>query len=315
MWDFQLLAAMRSIESAMPLVLHRVLTCLGIAFGYLLATLAGAGIGFAVGAMLSDAPNAFGRMGAMGGFALFAWVLYKTRGFLLHGVWAGHLALLAALRRGEKVPTGWKLVDHAQGLVKSRFATAGELAALDTGIRNVLRCYPACFLDMQASLPWRHPRVTRALNRIAGEMSALADQLALAEALSPSVENPWRAARDTLGRCAASWPMLFRNLAWLHLFMNLGWLLAYLVIRAPFADIAALLPIDVPVWTEIFALVFSWALKTAFFEIIAAAALLPLSASLQESRRGWQSLVGECPALVELEQRAKEKRAPASAER
>lgn len=312
MWDFQLLAALRSIESAMPLVLHRVLTCLAIAFGYLFSALGGAGIGFAVGSMMGDAPNMFGSIGAVGGFVLFGWALYKTRGLLLHGVWAGHLAVLAALRRGEKPPTGWKLVDHARGLVKSRFATSGELAALDAGIRSVLRCYPTHFLDLQASLPWRHPGLTRALNWSAGEAATLAGQLALAEALSPSAGNPWRVTRDTLGRCAASWPMLFKNLAWLHLFMNFGWLLAYLVIRAPFADIAALLPIDVPVWTEIFALVFSWALKVAFFEIIAATALLQLSSSLQESRRGWQKTLGDCPALTELERRAKEKSAPAS---
>ncbi|HLF97827.1 MAG TPA: hypothetical protein VI457_11855 [Methylococcaceae bacterium] len=311
MWDFQLLAAMRSIESAMPLVLHRVLACLAIAFGYLLATLAGAGTSFAVGAMLGDAPNAFGSVGAVGGFVLFAWVLYKARGILLHGVWAGHLAVLAAVRAGEKAPTGWKLVDYARGLVKSRFPSAGELADLDSGIRGVLRCYPARLLDLQARLPWRHPWLTRALERIVGEMAALGGRLALTEALSPAAGNPWRVARDTLGRCAASWPMLFKNIAWLHLFTNLGWLLAYLVIRAPFADIAALLPVDVPVWTEIFALVFSWALKVAFFEIIAAAALLQLHSSLSPSRSGWQSRLGDCPALADLERRAKEKRASA----
>lgn len=306
MWDFQLLAATRSIESAMPLVLHRVLACLAIAFGYLFAALAGAGIGFAVGSMLGDTPNVFGSIGAAAGFTLFAWVLHKARGLLLHGVWAGHLAVLAALRCGEKAPSGWKLVDHARELVKSRFAAAGELAALDAGIRNVLRCYPAHLLDLQASLPWRHPWLTRALNRTAGEAATLAGQLALAEALSASAGNPWRAARDALGRCAASWPMLFRNLAWLHLFMNLGWLLAYLIIRVPFADIVSVLPMDVPVWTEIFALVFSWALKTAFFEIIAAAALLQLNSSLQDGRPGWQKILGDCPALTELERRAKE---------
>ena len=314
MWDFQLLAAMRSIESAMPLVLHRVVACLAIAFGYLLATLAGAGTGFALGSMLGDTPGPFGSGGAVAGFALLGWALYKTRGLLLHGVWAEHLAVLVALRNGEKPPTGWKLVEYARGLVKGRFPSAGELAALDTVIRDVLRCLPARLLDLPASLPWRHPRLSRALNGIAGEMSTLADQLALAEALSPSAGNPWRAAHDTVGCCAASWPMLFRNLAWLHLFMNFGWLVAYLLIRAPFADFAALLPIDVPVWTEIFALVFSWTVKAAFFDTIAAAALLQLSPSLQKSRRGWQSRLGDCPALAELERRAKEEKAPTSAE-
>lgn len=313
MWDFRLLAAMRSIESAMPLVLHRLLVCLAIAFGYLLSALAGAGAGFAAGAMLGNSPNVFGGIGAAGGFALFAWALYKARCFLLHGAWAGHLAVLSALRRGEKAPGGWKLVDYARGLVKSRFVTAGELAALEAGIRDVLRCYPARFVDLPASLPWRHPWLTRALNWTCGEMATLSRHLALAEALSTPDGNPWRATRAALGRCAASWPMLFKNLAWMHLFMNLGWLLAYLLIRVPFADIAALLPMDIPLWTEIFALLFSWVLKAAFFEIIAVAALLQLSASLSQSQRGWQRALGDCPALAELENRAEEGTAASAA--
>lgn len=304
MWDFQLLAALRSIESAMPLVLHRVLVCLGIAFGYLLATLAGAGTGFALGSTLSDAPGPFGSVGAVAGFVLFAWALFKAQGVLLHSAWGGHLALLAALRRGEKPPAGWKLVDHARGLVKARFPEAGELAALDVCIREVLRCYPARLLDIPASLPWRHPWLTVAVNRVVGEMATLAGQLALADALSPSV-NPWRAARDRLGNCAASWPLLFRNLAWLHLFMNLGWLAAYLLIREPFADLTAKFPVHVPVWTEVFALVFAWAVRAAFFDIIAAVALLQLGSTLQASRRGWQKSLGESPAMAELDRRAK----------
>jgi hypothetical protein len=306
MWDFQFLAALRSIESAMWLVLQRVLICLAIACGYLLATLSGAGVAFAVGSMLSEAPGAFASVGATGGFALFAWLLYKLRGVLLHGVWAGHLFALAALRRGESLPAGWELVRHARESVRGRFTAAGELAALDSAVRDALRLFPARFLDLRASLApsLRRPWLTQALNRVAAEMAVLAGQLARADALSPKAKNPWRAARDALGRCAASWPMLFKNLAWLHLFTNLGWLLAYLVIRVPFADIAALLPVAVPVWTEVFALLFSWALKAAFFDAIAAAALLQLSDSLRKSLPGWQARLGEHPALTELERRA-----------
>jgi hypothetical protein len=305
MWDFQLLAAIRSIETAMPLVFHRVLVCLAIACAYLLAVLAGAGVGFAAGSIF-DAPSVFASIGAAGGFALCGWLLYRARGALLHGVWAGHLAVLAAFRRGEHPPSGWELVRFARESVKNRFAEAGELAVLDGGIREVLRLFPARLLDLEARLPLTHLWLKRALNWSAGEMTTLAGQLALAQALSPSAGNPWRAARDTLGRCAASGPMLFKNLAWLHLFMNLGWLLSYLVIRVPAADITAMLPIAVPVWTEIFALLFSWVLKAAFFEIIAAAALLQLDDSLGGIRAGWETTLGDCPALSEIERRVRE---------
>ena len=48
MWDFNLMAAVRSIETSMAYVLYRLAFCLGAALGYLLATLAGAGtlVGF-----------------------------------------------------------------------------------------------------------------------------------------------------------------------------------------------------------------------------------------------------------------------------
>jgi len=105
MWDFDLMAAVRAIEKSMAYVLYRFAICLGAALGYLLATLAGAGTLVGFGSLAKHA-SSLGPLGAIIGFALIAWLMYKLRPTWLNAVNVRQLALLSDQERGEMLPGG-----------------------------------------------------------------------------------------------------------------------------------------------------------------------------------------------------------------
>ena len=142
MWDVNLLAAMRTIESTMPMVAYRFLICLAIGLAYLLSVLGGAGIGFGIGDYGNN-PGAFASVGAFAGFAVCVWLVYKFRYSRLHAVRASHLLILVENRDGHALPVGKAQVDYAKQQIAARFPSVSELAQLDGGLRACLRALPS----------------------------------------------------------------------------------------------------------------------------------------------------------------------------
>ncbi len=113
MWNFNLLAATRTVEAAMPFILYRLAVCLGIAVASLFAALAGAGT-FIAFTSFSAKPGSVASFGAALGLAAFGYLLYRFRAVLFFNIKAGHLALLAKLAQGEKLPQGKAQIDLRQ---------------------------------------------------------------------------------------------------------------------------------------------------------------------------------------------------------
>lgn len=273
MWDVNLLAAVRTIESTMPMVIHRFLMCLAIGLAYMFSVLGGAGIGFAVGAYGNN-PGPIASAGAFAGFALCVWLVYKFRHNWLHAVRASHLLILVENRDGRALPAGKAQVDYAKQQVGERFPSASELAQLDGGLRACLRALPGVSCDMVTCLPIKQPQAVKAVQFALGQVAASVGDVLLAAVLRRKDANAWRAGLAAVESCAAQWPRFYKNAAWMYGFMYLGWLLSFLVIQAPVFSIAAALPMSAGIWPLVFALALSWVLKAAFFEPIATAALM-----------------------------------------
>lgn len=273
MWDVNLLAAVRTIERTMPMVVYRFLICLAVGLAYILSVLAGAGIGFAMGSFGTSA-GSIASVGAFAGFAVCAWLVYKFRHNLLHAVRASHALILVENREGRSLPPGKALVDYARQQIVERFPSVSGLAQLDGGMRACLRAFPALTCDIAACLPIKHPLAAKAAQMALGQIAASIGDMLLTVVLRRKEGPVWRTGLVALETCAVHWSRLYKNAIWMYGFMYSGWLVSFLLIQTQTLSIAASLPMSVGIWPVAFALILSWVLKAAFLEPIATAALM-----------------------------------------
>jgi hypothetical protein len=294
MWDFNLLAATRTIEKSMPFVLYRLLICLGSGLGYLFATLAGAGTLIGFGSLAKNA-NALGSFGAVLGFVAFGYLMYKIRPFWLHGVKAPQLAVLADQAKGETLPVGKALVDYAKQRLARSFPSSSELSELDRKIQRTLIEIPA--LHPSTGGAPQNPQMVKLVGWIIGRLSALNHQSILAWHFYSGAENPWRTAVTGLAVQHRYFAALVKNRLFATLFQWLGFAAAFPLILVAIQKMTAGLPISVGFWAYVFAAVFAWTLKAAFFEPIAEAAMMQCFFPLAEQGADPQQ-------TAELEQRS-----------
>ena len=271
MSNFQLLAAMRTIEKNMAFVLYRLLFCAGAALGYALATLAGAGTLIGV-ASLTKNPGLLGPIGALSGFAAFAYLMFRVRAYWLYAVDARQLALLAEQARGGAVPEGRAQVDYSRQRVARSFPGVSELAELDRLLRASLADIPR-LLPVAPSAP-QPPLLAKARAWIIERLSALNHQTFIGLHFYRDADNAWATAAAGVALQATHFPILLRHRLYASLFEWAGFIAGFAVLSIPFANIGASLPLNVWIWPSVFALVFAWALKAAFFEPIAQAAMM-----------------------------------------
>ncbi|QFY41312.1 hypothetical protein F6R98_00665 [Candidatus Methylospira mobilis] len=270
MSGFNLLAATRVIESAMPFVLYRLMAYLGIAVGFLFSALSGAGLLIAF-ASLSAKPAAFAGFGAAVGCAGFAFALHTLKNFFFFDVEAGQLALLAALADGVKLPEGKAQIAFAKTAATSRF-NATEFFEIKRMLGNALTEMPEHYLPC-LSKP-ASPVLKRMSIRLAGLIAGSASQAMLALHFQREQDNPWRSAQSALLMQAAGFPQLLRYRLYALIFEYGGFAVFYALMLYPVDAAAASLPVDVGLWRTAFALLFAWALKAAFLTPIATSALV-----------------------------------------
>jgi hypothetical protein len=269
MSNFNLLAATRAIETAMPFVLYRLMVYLGVALGFLLVALSGAGILIAF-ASFSSRPAAFAGFGAALGCAGFAFVLHKLRKLIFFNVEAGQLALLAAQADGIKLPEGIAQITFAKTAAANRFNPAVFFEIKRT-VGNVLAEMTEHYLPCLAKPA--HPLLRQASIRLAGFVAGLSSLAMLTLHFQRDHANPWRSAQDVLLVQAAGFPLLLRYRLYALVFEYTGFAVFYVLLRYPVDAAVAGLPVDIGSWRLAFALVFAWSLKAAFLTPIATSAL------------------------------------------
>lgn len=280
MWDFDFLAAIRSIEKSMAYVLYRMLLCLGAALGYLLATLAGAGTLVGFGSLAKNA-SSLGPFGAVVGFALFAALMFHIRPLWLNVVKIPQLALLVDQFKNKTLPTGKALVDYAKERQWAAYPSTAKMYELDEAIREVQS--DMVTLMSCPKIEAQNPTIREVLIRLIQALSRQNHQTLLAWHFLKQQENPWRSATEGLAVHQAHFFTMTKNRAMVTLFAWLGFMAAYPLVLGGIEILIDGIPMKMSFWPEVFAGVFAWAIKAAFFDAIAEAAMIDVFFPLAEN--------------------------------
>ena len=270
MANINLLAATRTVEAAMPFMLYRLAVCLGTALACLFAALFGAG-SFIAFASFSAKPGSAGGVGALLGLLGFIYLLWRFRASLFFNIQVGHLALLAELSKGLKLPEGTAQIDLAKAKAAQLFPAASGFHEISSDVKAVLQALPA------RRCPWlnglANQELAKWLGRLAGWLAQTGSPALLSLGFIDGQRNPWASARLGLILHARHFDELSKSRHYLLAFEYAGLAAAYAAMLYPVDSALSLLPVDVGVWRHVFALIFAWSLKAAFLEPIATAAL------------------------------------------
>jgi len=271
MWDFDLMAAIRAIEKSMAYVLYRLGLCLGVAFGYLMATLGGAGTLVGFGSLEKDAIS-LGPIGAAIGFIAFAFLMTRIKTLWLRIVDLPQLGILADQWDGRILPTARSLLAYAKERLNGAYSSTSQLNELDLSVREVLtdmvRLHPCPKLSAGGDF------LAQLSLQFTARISRLNHRTLLAWHFMSGHQDPWRSAAEALEVYDRHFSAMLRNRAILTAFTWLGFLTAVPLLDKGIEILVSDIPIHMGPWPLIFAGVFSWAIKAAFFDAIAEAAML-----------------------------------------
>jgi hypothetical protein len=276
MWDFRLGQAMGLMFKTLPFIVFRLVVYFGIALAYVLMTGVGAGVGWGVGGFGDEGFRAASTFwGGAIGFGIVGAVMYVLREYLLYVVKAGHIAVLVELMEGQTLPGNRGQIQHASQVVKERFGQASALFVVDQLIKGVLRSLVGIVRTVFRILPipgvQQFLRLVQAFLRIA---VGFIDEVILAYCIRMRSNTPWESSRDALILYGQNLKPMMTNAAWLTLIMYLLSFAAFLVMLAPAALVAYLIPGGWSATGLVVALLFAWSVKVAIFEPLAVVCMM-----------------------------------------
>lgn len=268
MWDFQMGRALGLMLRTLPFLLFRLAVYFGVALAYVLMTGVGAGVGWGIGGMGDEGFRAASTFwGGVAGFGIVGAVMYVLREYLLYIVKAGHIAVLAELIDGQSLPGGRGQIDHASTVVKERFGQASVLFGVDQLIKGVLRAITGLARGIFGLLPVpgarQFIRIIEAFLKIA---VGFIDEVILAYCIRTGSDNAWASSRDALVLYGQNAKPMLKNAAWLALFVYGLSFVIFLLMLAPAAAVAYLIPGGWSATGVIVALLFAWSVKVAVLE-------------------------------------------------
>jgi hypothetical protein len=277
MWDFSIGRTLGVMASTWPFILLRLVVYFLITLGFMLATGAGAGIGWGAGHISSDpeSPVAFAVWGGIGGFSLSLVAMYWIREYLLYVLKAGHIAVMVHLLDGRPVPGGQGQIAYAQAEVKARFLEANVLFAVDQLIKGVIAVITRLLGGIAAIIPIPGlDGLVRFVNTIIRLALTYIDEIVLAYNIRLGSSEPFGTARDGVILYAQNGTTMIKNAIWLAV---ISWgltLVIFLLLLAPAAAFVAFMPGQAAGWSVAVAVVFAWALRAALLEPFCVAALM-----------------------------------------
>lgn len=276
MWDFNIGQAFSLMMRTLPFVLMRAAVYFGITLAYILATGAGVGIGWGVGAFGDDDFRAASMAwGGIAGLGLIGAVMYWLREYILYVVKAGHVAVLVELIDGRPLPEGRGQIAHATTVVKERFGQASLLFALDQLVKGVIRAVTGLARGILSILPIPYVRQLMGVVQACLRMAVgFIDEVILAHAIRTRSTDAWGSAREALVLYGQNWKVMLKNAAWLTLFTYGLAFLIFLVMLAPAAALVYAIPGAWSAGGFVFALLFAWSVKAAFLEPFAVTCLM-----------------------------------------
>lgn len=310
MWDFSLKRSLGMMTATLPFILLRCAVYFGMAVAYVLATGVGAGVGWGIGGLGEDGfQSAATFWGGAAGFGLTAGIFYFLREYILYVVKAGHIAVLIKLIDQQPLPQGKSQITYASGVVKQRFAQTSVLFALDQLTKGVVRAITGLVEGLTSLLPI--PGVSQIMGIVRAFLRisvGLIDEVILAYSIRTQSTNPWSSAQTALVLYGQNAKSMLKNAAWLTAITYGLSLLVFLVMLAPAAALAYLIPGAWSAGGVVFALIFAWAVKAAVIEPFAIACLLQAYFKVIEGQQPdpvWdQRLTGVSKKFVQLKEKA-----------
>jgi hypothetical protein len=284
--DFKLGEVIGLMAKTMPFLVFRFLIYFAITLTYILVTGVGAGIGWGVGRIATEDPAGFSMWGGIIGFGLVSAVAYFLREYLLYLVKAGHIAVLVELLEGKELPQGRGQIDHAQKIVRERFAESSVLFGVDQLIKAVLKAFNRVFFSIANFLP------IPGLQAIAGFLNTIVtlsltylDEVILAYNMKTRSENPWESSRTALVLYAQNYKAFLKNAFFLAFVIWGLTFLVFLIILGPVLAVVSFIPAVAGPLTLIIALVMAWGIKQAVIEPIAMTALMQVFFKVTEGQQ------------------------------
>lgn len=276
MWDFRIGQALGLMMRTLPFVALRAAVYFGITLTYILATGTGVGVGWGVGAFGgSDFQQNAMVWGGLIGFGITGAFMYWIREYILYMVKAGHVAVLVELMDGKPLSEGRGQIAHATDVVRERFGQASLLFALDQLVKGVIRAVAGLARGILSILPLpgiaQLMSILQAFLRIA---VGFIDEVILAHAIRTRSTDAWGSAREALVLYGQNWKVMLKNAAWLTVIVYGLSFVVFLVMLAPAATLVYLLPGAWSAGGFLFALLFAWSIKAAFFEPFAVVCLM-----------------------------------------
>lgn len=250
-----------------------------------------------------------GAWGGMIGLWAAAYIITRIRWRVRLAVGLAHAAAYAESLRDEPLSEGEEQVAEAQALAADRFSAAALLADMDPQIRSAAGAIPGLIGGARLFL---------AMRGMDGLAAALTGLMSLA--MSPVVDlvyayvihlraaNPWQAARQGLVFYGQNSRRLVVNGLAASAAVWTAALLVLLILTPPMGGLFSSFPQSVSGWSLLGAILFAWAIKSAFFDPFALAALTPIFFRLAESQTPdpeWDRALSELsPAFRRIRNRA-----------
>ncbi len=276
MWDFSIGRTLAIMARTWPFIVLRLIVYFCITIAYVLATGAGAGLGWGVGHIFADGgPEGTAFWGAVTGFGLVTGVLYLLREYILYVVKAGHIAVMVHLIDGRDVPGGQGQIAYARQIVTQRFAEANVLFVMDQLVKGVIRTITGLVGGIAAFLPIPGLQgLIGFINTVIRLALTYVDEIILGRNIRIDSKNPFDTARQSVVLYAQNAGTMLKNAVWLALIMWGLTIVVFIFMIAPAGALLYYMPSQSGGWVFVFAIVLAWAVKSALLEPFAIAALM-----------------------------------------
>jgi uncharacterized membrane protein len=245
--------------------------------------------GLVIGAWLLEGVagrgSLIGAWGGLMGLWAAAFVISRIRWRVRLAVGLAHAAAFGESLRDPPLAEGEDQVAEAQALAAERFPSPALLSDMDPQIRSAAGAIPGLIGGVRLFITMRGMEGLAAMLTwlMALAMAPMVD-LVYAYVIHLRAANPWQAARQGLVLYGRNSRRLIVNGLTASAAVWTASLLMLLILTPPMGGLFSAFPDSVSGWSLLGAVLFAWAIKSAFFDPFALAALTPIFFRLADSQ-------------------------------
>ena len=273
--EVKLLAAIQLVEKTMSCVILKFWAWVILAFCFVAATLIGVGVGL-IGNAFELHSTLPAEIGSVIGFCVCGYLAFVVRGTTMLPRRVGHIRVLVDQLNEATVFSSQEQLSRYRDALATYFGDATKLARVERKIRQGLvliytdRCHSERFCFGNSFL-------TAVVNTGINVLTAFQAEIILAYVIkTASQETVELVAKKGLLLFAQEVKAFSKPLWIVNSVMYVGLILLYSVLLYPLAWVDGIVPFEMGLWVNVFAMVFAWVLKATFLESIVVAALIPM---------------------------------------